>query len=319
MKMLFNKKIVALLALVMMALPAMAQDAEAAGPSFLELNFNKIMMILVVCVLALFVYAVLAISNGIIRMLIDQLPAEKRAKYEQTGAPLIDFQKWNAKLWDAVPVVQEKDILLDHEYDGIRELDNHLPPWWKYMFYACIIWAVGYLFYYQVLGIGPNQYTKYEAKVEQAEEAREAYLASLSNLVDETNVTHLVDPGRLSEGKKIYVQHCVTCHGEYGEGKIGPNLTDDYSIHGSDIVDIFKVVKYGVANKMIAWGEQLDPAQMNEVSSYVKNLRGTTPPVEGKEPQGELIEDEPIENADGEEGTEGGEEAVTDTTIIASM
>jgi len=179
--------------------------------------------------------------------------------------------------------------MLDHEYDGIQELDNHLPPWWKWLFYGTIVFAVVYLFIF-VTTDSMDQYKIYDKKVAQAEEAKAAYLATLSNNVDETNVEFTTDPANLALGAELYIANCATCHGELGEGKIGPNLTDEYWIHGGDIVDVFKTVKYGIANKMIAWESQLLPGQMSDVSSYVLSLKGTNPP-NPKEPQGEIYED----------------------------
>lgn len=199
------------------------------------------------------------------------------------------LQTLSRSLNDAVPVEREKEIEFKHEYDGIRELDNSLPPWWKWMFYASIVFAVVYMYYYHMGGQGPLSAEEYNTEVAEAEIQKKAFLEKAANLVNETSVVALKESADLENGKKTYESLCVACHGALGEGKasLGPNLTDEYWIHGGSIKDIFKTVKYGVQGKaMIAWQDQLSPRQMQEVSSYVLSLQGTNPP-NAKEPEGE--------------------------------
>ena len=212
------------------------------------------------------------------------------------------YKKWTA----AVPVEKEKDVMLDHNYDGIKELDNSLPPWWVAMFYLSIGFAVVYMTYYHFTDAGLSSKEEYEMEMEQAEQAIAVYKATQANLIDETNVELLLDENALAAGESIYNNNCVACHGTQGEGGIGPNMTDKYWIHGGDIKDVFTVVKYGVPEKgMIAWKEQLSAADMHKVSSYILTLQGTDPP-NAKEPQGELYEPQ----AD----SGGSETPATDTT-----
>ncbi|HKK37995.1 MAG TPA: cbb3-type cytochrome c oxidase N-terminal domain-containing protein, partial [Cryomorphaceae bacterium] len=203
-------------------------------------------------------------------------------------------------LTDAVPLDREHEVMMDHEYDGIRELDNNLPPWWVWMFYATIAFGFVYLVYYHVLPYGLTQEEEYLAEVQQAEEAHEAYLAAAKNLVDENNIVMLADVSDLQVGKSIFIEKCQQCHAADGGGGVGPNLTDPYWIHGGSIKDIFKTVKYGVPTKgMISWESQLRPIEMAQVSSYIKTLEGTTPAAP-KDPQGELwvAPDETVAPAD---------------------
>jgi len=196
------------------------------------------------------------------------------------------YKKWT----DAVPVEKEQDVMLDHNYDGIKELDNSLPPWWVAMFYLSIGFAVVYMTYYHFTGAGPSSAEEYEMEMEQAEEAVQAYLATQANLVDETNVTALTDEQALATGETIYNNNCAACHGMQGEGGVGPNMTDKYWIHGGDIKDVFSTIKYGVPEKgMISWKSQLSAADMHKVASYILTMQGTDPP-NAKEPQGELYE-----------------------------
>lgn len=205
------------------------------------------------------------------------------------------------KLTDAVPVAKEADIDLGHEYDGIRELDNNLPPWWKYGFYFTIAWAVVYLAVFHVFGdwSSSDQYSE-EMAIAEAEVAE--YLKTAANQVDETNVTLLADAAALAEGKTIYEANCATCHGMQGEGGIGPTFADKYWLHGGDMSNVFKTVKYGVPEKgMIAWQDQLRPLQIQQVSSYLMGFVGTNPPNQ-KEPQGNLYEEDSSADASDEEG-----------------
>ncbi len=199
------------------------------------------------------------------------------------------FEKLKERITDSVPVEKEADVMLDHHYDGIRELDNNLPPWWKFLFYATIAFSVFYIGYFHVYGAGKLSKEEYLAEMEQAEKEIAEYIANKANSIDETNVIASVEPADLGAGKKIFDTTCSACHGKLGEGGIGPNFTDQYWIHGGDIKNIFKVVKYGVPQKgMKAWQKDLTPLEMQQVSSFIITLEGTNPP-NGKAPQGELF------------------------------
>lgn len=190
----------------------------------------------------------------------------------------------------AVPVEKEADVLLDHDYDGIKELDNALPPWWKYGFYITVVVAVIYIFNFHVFGYGQNPEQEYLAEMEAGKKMEEAYKAKTKNLVDENNVT-LSDAAGIAEGAKLYQQSCVACHGAKGEGGIGPNLTDEYWIHGGAMNDIYKTIKLGYPDKgMQSWESMFTPVQMKDLSSYVKSIKGTNPP-NAKAPQGEKVMD----------------------------
>ncbi len=197
------------------------------------------------------------------------------------------WTKMRKKYWEnAVPVEREGDITFHHDYDGIRELDNHLPPWWVNMFVICIVWSVGYMWYYHWGGSGQNQIEEYKMEVETAQKEIAVVLAGKSNSVDESNVVALTDGSALGEGELIFKGNCVACHGQQGEGTVGPNFTDEYWIHGGGIKNVFKIIKYGVPDKgMISWQAQLKPADMQKVASYILTLKGTNPP-NPKAPQG---------------------------------
>lgn len=194
-------------------------------------------------------------------------------------------------LTDAKPTEKEADILLDHDYDGIHELDNNLPPWWLWGFYITIAFAVVYMIRFHIAG-GPSSAEEFEMEMAQAKEEVDAYLATAANLVDEGSVEMLTAEARIMAGKKIYETNCVACHLSDGGGQVGPNLTDAYWIHGGGIKNVFKTIKYGVPAKgMISWKDQLSPSQMQEVASYILTLQGTSP-ANPKAPEGELWQEE---------------------------
>jgi cytochrome c oxidase cbb3-type subunit 3 len=192
----------------------------------------------------------------------------------------------------------EETLLLDHDYDGIKELDNVLPPWWVYLFWGTVIWGVGYLAYYHVFD-GENQYQEYERKNTEALAAIEEWKKTATDLVDASNVVLLTEDADLSAGKAIYMQSCVACHLADGGGSIGPNLTDDYWILGGGVKNIFHTISEGgrEGKGMIPWKSELKPLQIQQVSSYIVTLVGTTP-ASGKEPEGELWVEEEISVAE---------------------
>lgn len=251
-----------------------------------------------VLVAAILVLIVTVVILQVLKTIINREIEEKAAA---AGEPIIEEESWWKKVLTkanyAVPIEKEDEIVLDHNYDGIRELDNHLPPWWKWMFYASIVFAVVYMAIYHVFGAMPLQTEEYQAEMAVAEEARLARLADqpLSD-IDETNVQFVENEAALIEGQKIYNRNCAACHKEDGGGGIGPNLTDQYWIHGGSIQDVFLTIKQGVPDKgMIAWKDMLTPDKMQNVSSYILTMQGTTPAVP-KEPQGELYVPEVMES-----------------------
>jgi cytochrome c oxidase cbb3-type subunit III len=187
-------------------------------------------------------------------------------------------------LTDAVPIEREHEILLDHNYDGIQELDNNLPTWWLWLFYATIGFAFVYFIYFQTSGYGDNQIQEYEKSMIAAEEEMKLHASK----VDENSATVLTEVAAIESGKALFMENCAACHGKLGEGGVGPNFTDEYWLHGGNIKSIFKTVKFGVPQKgMIAWQSQISPVQIQEVSSYILTLKGTNPP-NAKEAQGEI-------------------------------
>jgi len=216
--------------------------------------------------------------------------------------PLVDKKvsaSWIIKTWNtldkkfftkAAPLEQEADILLDHDYDGIKELDNALPPWWKYGFYITILVAVFYLLKFEVWHTGQNPTEEYNTEMVEAKAQTDAYLASAKENVDEKSVT-MSDAAGVASGKLLFAKTCIACHLSNGEGSVGPNLTDDYWLHGGTINDVFKTLKYGYPDKgMQSWQSTYSPVQLQQLASYVKSLKGSNPP-NAKAPQGDLFKE----------------------------
>jgi cytochrome c oxidase cbb3-type subunit 3 len=194
----------------------------------------------------------------------------------------------------AIPVEREADFLLDHDYDGIQELDNALPPWWKYGFYITIIVAVIYIFNFHVFG-GKTPTEEYTVEMEDAKAQKEIFEASNKDKIDENNVP-MADAAGIAQAKEIFTTKCWPCHGKSGEGGAGPNLTDDYWLHKGSLNDIFQTIKNGYADKgMQSWSKDFTPKEISFLASYIKTLHGTNPP--GARPaQGELFSDAPVTN-----------------------
>jgi cytochrome c oxidase cbb3-type subunit 3 len=282
------KALLVLLALSIPAIQSYAADAPkaATGPvtqyisGIPEGDFYTILGVIALELISIF--ALVYHINVLMKVIHSQPELAKAA------GPVIE-KSW---FWDsfnaAASLEKEKDILMDHNYDGIQELDNSLPPWWKYGFYLTIIVAVIYLYRFHVSHDGLSPKEEYAAEMQKAAEDKEAYLATAGNLVDENTVTLLTDPNEIAAGKEIFVKTCAPCHLADGGGAVGPNLTDEYWLHGGSIKDIFKSIKYGWQDKgMKSWKDDFSPKQIQQLASFVKSLKGSHPAVP-KLAQGEL-------------------------------
>lgn len=213
-------------------------------------------------------------------------------------ASLMIFESQERKAKKAkVKVKEDLDALLmrDHSYDGIMELDNKAPAWFQFLFYVSILFAVIYMVNFHVLKKDNLMLDEYNQEMTAAQQEKEALMKS-GGLINETNVTRLNTPEDLKAGKDIFTVNCVSCHGNAGEGTVGPNLTDDYWIHGGGIKNVFATISNGVPAKgMITWKAQLNPKQIQQVASFVLSLHGTNPP-NGKPPEGNIYKEEPVNN-----------------------
>lgn len=231
------------------------------------------------------------VANGLIAdavLLGDMATEAKKVKAKKQTF----MNRW---LTRAVPIENEATITFDHEYDGIRELDNSLPPWWLYGFYISIVFGVIYLLHYHVFDTGQLSAAELKTEYAKAEEEKNAMMKNMAAAgeaaVTEESVTILTDASAIANGKASYDGMCATCHGNVAQGNIGPNLTDDYWIYGGSIKNIFKTITNGTPNGMQSWKSQLSPKTIQEVGSYIKSLRGSNP-AGAKAPQGELYKEE---------------------------
>lgn len=247
-------------------------------------------LIVVMAVVLLAAVVVLRAVRVMVRVTMPEVLAEEStAKAAAKQARRDGGRQWWNKLMGLRPMAEEKDLVIDHEYDGITELDNPVPAWFNGMFYASLVFAVVYLCVYHVFHWGDTQDEEYAREMARADQARQEWLAQSANNIDENNVTVDGRPETIAAGMAIFTQNCAACHGGMGEGGIGPNLADEYWLHGGEVQEVFRVVKYGVIDKgMVPWEQSLTPAQLAEVSNYIVSLRGTNPP-NSKEPQGEKV------------------------------
>lgn len=170
----------------------------------------------------------------------------------------------------------EEKIGVDHDFDGITELDNRIPPWFNYLFYGTVIFGIAYLVHFHVLG-GTLSAGEYEAQMAAAAIERRVVLANEGS-IDENNIAVLTTDAALTNGEGNFQKYCVSCHAKDGGGLVGPNLTDQYWIHGGAVRDVYMTIKNGVPAKgMISWQLVFTPKQMQELASYVLSLQGTTP------------------------------------------
>jgi cytochrome c oxidase cbb3-type subunit 3 len=201
-------------------------------------------------------------------------------------------------LWQKVtgmrPISQEKELIMEHAYDGIAELDNPTPPWFMWLFYSTIVFAVIYLFAYHIIGSGDIMVKEYTQEMAIADKEREAYISKVAGSINENTATLMKDAKSIDAGKALFAQNCVACHGANGEGKVGPNLTDAYWLHGGSVKAVFHTLTEGVPEKgMISWKKQLNPLQIQQVASFVLSLQGSNP-AGAKEPQGEKAGAAPV-------------------------
>ena len=255
--------------------------------------FVKFPMISVFLLVFLFLLIAIEITvSAIDTITYHLLTEEQKAQLEEAKSMDFKESEWYKKMMKAITksesIENEDQLLLAHDYDGIKELDNTLPPWWVYLFYGCIVFAVVYLVRFEIMG-GDNQETELKNEMAQAKIDVAQYMKTAPDLMDEKTVTLLTDPADLAAGKAIYTTNCVACHRPDAGGQIGPNLTDEQWILGGGIKNIFHTLVNGGRDGkgMISWKATLKPKEMQKVASYVLSLRGTNP-VDPKAPEGEI-------------------------------
>ncbi len=175
----------------------------------------------------------------------------------------------------------EEKVGVDHSFDGITELDNRIPPWFNYLFYGSVVFGIGYFIHFHVLG-GTLSAGEYDAQMAAAAIERRIVLANEGS-IDENNLTVLTTADALKNGAGNFQKYCISCHAKDGGGLVGPNLTDQYWIHGGSVQNVYAIIKNGVPSKgMISWQLVFTPKQIQELSSFVLSLQGTSPMVPKK-------------------------------------
>lgn len=260
-------------------------------PAIIEYPITQFFMLMVLLILI----AIELILKSIENIMFQTLTEEGKERYLDVKSEQNEWA-WGKKIWDKLtgnkPLEKESEIILDHNYDGIRELDNELPPWWVWMFYATIVFAVVYLVRFEIYG-DYDQALEYEQEVAAANLAIEEYKKTAKDLVDANTVELLTDASDISAGKAIFESTCVACHMADGGGGIGPNLTDENWILGGGIKNVFNTIAEGGRDGkgMVAWKSIFKPAEIAQVASYVLSFQGTIP-ANPKAPEGDIWVDE---------------------------
>lgn len=288
-----GKKIISFLGLFLFGTVAWAQDTAIQKHEMSGTDFLLIIILFALLVIIILVLVLLTDALNVLQGITNHLNPNKKSK------SFFSKNWWNSFGGFGVAMSDEDKILIkDHDYDGIHELDNPMPPWLSSLFIMTIIFAIIYSIYY-FGGYGDKQITELEKEIAAAEIEKKAYIEKVGASLDENSVTLLAagDQG-LEQGKIIYVEKCAACHAPDGGGGVGPNLTDNFWLHGGGIHNVFKVIKYGVPEKgMISWEKQLSPTDIQKVASFVVSLHGTTPATP-KEAQGEPYEEGTKASAD---------------------
>jgi cytochrome c oxidase cbb3-type subunit 3 len=273
-------------------------------PAFIKFPMVALFLGIFLFLLVAIEIVVSAVDNVTYHLLTDD---QKKQLVDAQSLPFTEgkfYQGLMKKLTRSKEIEQEQDVMLDHDYDGIKELDNVLPPWWVYLFYITIVFAFVYLIRFHIMG-DYTQAEEFETEMATARAEVEAYKLTATDLLDKEKVTLLTDAGSLAEGKKLYeTSTCIACHRADGGGSIGPNLTDANWILGGGIKNIFNTIMEGgrEGKGMVPWKSTIKPSDIQKISSYVISLQGTNPP-DGKAPEGDIWVDENAPKVEGESTT----------------
>lgn len=275
---------------------------------------------MVMLFLGVFLFLLIAIEivvSAVDKVTYHLLTEEQKKQLEEAQSlPITEsafYQNLIKKLTRSKEIEQEADVMLEHNYDGIRELDNVLPPWWVYLFYGCIIFAGIYLIKYQIMG-GDNQIQEFDKEVATAKIAVDQYNKTAPDQMNKEKVTLLTDAASIAAGKDIFTKNCIPCHRSDAGGQIGPNLTDDMWINGGGIKNVFNTIMEGGRDGkgMISWKATIKPTDIQKVASYVLSLQGSKP-VNPKP-----TEPEAKKWVDATAPKEAAKPATTDTTKVAA-
>jgi cytochrome c oxidase cbb3-type subunit III len=268
--------------LVLSASGAMAQDALTTTPATIS-GLSQTSFYLLVSVIGLEIIIIISLLYTL-RVLVG-IERKKKVRVQGEKKKAVRWLEKVSKM-KSVDAESEAEADMGHDFDGIRELNNPTPPWWKWGFYCSMIFAVIYLWRFQVAHSAPNQIEELAIANAAADEQKAEYLKNAANNVDENTVKLITDPAELAAAQKIFSSSCAPCHGPQGQGVVGPNLTDKFWLHGGSINKVFTTIKYGWPDKgMKSWKDDFSPKQIAELASYVKSIGGSNPP-NPKAPQG---------------------------------
>jgi len=261
-------------------------------PAFIKYPIVSLILLLFLFVL-IAMEIVLKATNNILDALLTE--EQRKQKEIEENLPLAEtpfVKNLLQKLTRSRKMEEEGELMMDHDYDGIKELDNVLPPWWVYLFYACIAFAFIYMVKFHILGYD-DQTAEFEKEMAEAKIAVEEYKKTAPDLMDKEKVTLLTDAASLAAGKAIFETNCIACHRNDGGGGIGPNLTDDHWILGGGIKNVFNTVMEGGRDGkgMVSWKAIIKPSDIQKVASYVLSLQGSNPK-DGKAPEGDVWKDD---------------------------
>jgi cytochrome c oxidase cbb3-type subunit 3 len=247
-------------------------------PAFIKFPIIGLFLLVFLFLLVALDFMMSSIDKMLYNMLTD---AQKKEADSESSKSFTDSKFYHtimSKLTKSKKLEDSDDILLDHDYDGIKELDNVLPPWWVGLFYACIIFSAIYIFKYH-FSDGLNQEQEFENEMKLAQIEIDEYKSKNKSTFDVTKLTILTDAASLAEGKTAFQTSCVACHKADAGGSIGPNLTDDHWILGGGIKNIFNTVMEGgrEGKGMVPWKSQLGPEKIQKIASYILSLQGTKP------------------------------------------
>ncbi len=247
-------------------------------PAFIKYPMVSLFLVVFLFLLIAIEMVISAVDNVTYHMLTEE---QKKQLAEAQSVPFTEstfYKNILKKLTRSKSVEQEADVMLDHNYDGIRELDNVLPPWWVYLFYGTIIFAGIYLVRFHIMG-DYNQDQEFQTEMNEAKAAVDAYMKTAPDMMSKDKVTLLTDAPSIAAGKAIFQTNCIACHRADGGGQIGPNLTDNYWINGGGIKNVFNTIMEGGRDGkgMVAWKATIKPSDIQKVASYVLSLQGTNP------------------------------------------
>ncbi|MDN3677698.1 cbb3-type cytochrome c oxidase N-terminal domain-containing protein [Flavobacterium paronense] len=247
-------------------------------PAFIKYPMVSLFLAVFLFLLVAIEMVISAVDNVTYHMLTEE---QKKQLAEVQSVPFTEsafYQNILKKLTRSKTIEQEADVMLDHNYDGIRELDNVLPPWWVYLFYGTILFAAVYLVRFEIMG-DYNQDQEFQTEMTEAKAAVDAYLKTAPDAMNKDKVTLLTDAPSIAAGKAIFTTNCIACHRADAGGQIGPNLTDEYWINGGGIKNVFNTIMEGGRDGkgMISWKATIKPSDIQKVASYVLSLQNSHP------------------------------------------